>query len=93
MEVLHNGSLESEGYLTERTTHFEELVGVVDKLRQQNSLCDVTLLVEGQRIRAHRIILAGCSPYFSAMFVGRLHESQQELIEIKDVDAVSQTSC
>jgi hypothetical protein len=51
--------------------HFRALGQSMNCFRENDELCDVTLLVEGQKIRAHKIILAAASPYFKAMFTGR----------------------
>ena len=50
--------------------HFKSLGQSINCFRENDELCDVTLLVEGQKIRAHKIILAAASPYFKAMFTG-----------------------
>ena len=52
--------------------HNKELLAVFSSLREQEELCDVTLRVGASRILAHRVILAGSSPYFRAMFTSEL---------------------
>ena len=52
--------------------HNKELLAVFNSLREQEELCDVTLRVGASRILAHRVILAGSSPYFRAMFTSEL---------------------
>ena len=37
---------------------------VMDALLEEESLVDVTLSAESQFIRAHRVVLSACSPYF-----------------------------
>ena len=49
----------------------KELLAVLSSLREQEELCDVTLCVGISRILAHRIMLAGSSPYFRAMFTSK----------------------
>ena len=48
---------------------------MVNELRQNSLLCDVTIKLEynGQRKKftAHKLVLAACSPYFRAMFTGK----------------------
>ena len=51
--------------------HNKELLAVFSSLREQEELCDVTLCLGSSRIQAHRVILAGSSPYFRAMFTSK----------------------
>ena len=44
--------------------HRSTLFSVFDTLLEEESLVDVTLSAEGQFLRAHRVILSACSPYF-----------------------------
>lgn len=41
-------------------------------LRMSGLLSDITLVADGVEIQAHKMILASCSPYFYAMFTGKL---------------------
>ena len=40
------------------------VTSLFDQLRHDGELVDVTLCCEGQRVRAHRMMLSACSPYF-----------------------------
>ncbi|XP_037084292.1 zinc finger and BTB domain-containing protein 17-like [Pollicipes pollicipes] len=45
--------------------HFRTSVtSVFNNLRQDEELVDITLCCEGQKIKAHRMMLSACSPYF-----------------------------
>lgn len=44
---------------------------------------DVTLAVEGRFLRAHKMVLSACSPYFQALFVG--HPDKHPIVILKDV--------
>lgn len=55
----------------EDVAHFRALGQSINAFRVNDELCDVTLLVDGHKIRAHKIILAAASPYFKAMFTGK----------------------
>nr|CAH0111776.1 unnamed protein product [Daphnia galeata] len=50
---------------------------------------DITLIVENQRIPAHKIILASRSEYFRALLFGGLLESQKSEIELKGISAAA----
>lgn len=58
----------------------------VNSLRTHHKLCDVVLRVGGQEVHAHRAILAASSAYFLAMFTSDMKESEQEVIEMKDLN-------
>jgi len=58
----------------------------MNQLRKNNVLCDVILTVGEHKVPAHRVVLAGCSSYFCAMFTGPMSESKQEIIQIKGVE-------
>lgn len=58
-------------------------------LREREELCDVTLVVEGRAIQAHRAVLAASSQYFNAMFTAKMSERNQAMVEIKGIDFVS----
>ncbi|ELU00416.1 hypothetical protein CAPTEDRAFT_151000 [Capitella teleta] len=58
-----------------------------EEIRRRGKLCDVTLLIEEQRIHAHRIVLAATVPYFNAMFTHDMVESKQNEIAIKGIEA------
>lgn len=58
----------------------------MNTLRANTQLCDVTLMAGERRIRAHRVIMAGFSDYFDAMFNGDLAETIQDVIHIRNVD-------
>ena len=44
--------------------HTTTILSVMDTLLEEESLVDVTLSADGQFVRAHRVILSACSPYF-----------------------------
>ena len=58
----------------------------IHQMRDDEKLCDVTLIVGEREIHAHRVVLAASSDYFYSMFVRDMLESRQERIELKGVD-------
>ena len=54
-------------------------------LRKEGKLCDVVIQVEDRQFMAHRIVLAGSSPYFQAMFTGDLEESKKRVVTIREI--------
>ncbi|XP_013157151.2 transcription regulator protein BACH1 [Falco biarmicus] len=56
----------------ESSVHSTNVLLSLDDQRKQDILCDVTILVEDQRFRAHKAVLAACSSYFLARIVGQV---------------------
>lgn len=54
-------------------------------LQKSQKLCDVTLVVGGEKFPAHRVVLAGSSPYFMAMFTGDMEESRATTIALHNI--------
>eukprot|EP00079_Xenopus_tropicalis_P036279 XP_017950050.1 PREDICTED: kelch-like protein 18 isoform X2 [Xenopus tropicalis] len=69
------GDLPSRGY------------GVMEEIRRQGKLCDVTLRVGEHKFSAHRIVLAASIPYFHAMFTNDMVECKQDEIVMQGMDA------
>jgi len=60
------------------------LVADLREFVDQEQLSDVTFIVEGKPVHAHKILCMRCT-YFKAMFMGEMKESKQRQIELKDV--------
>lgn len=66
-------------------SHAKSILSTMNTLRKDGTLCDVTLKVQGQSFKAHRIVLAACSDYFCAMFTNEMSEKCQSVIELHEV--------
>ncbi|XP_030047441.1 kelch-like protein 2 isoform X1 [Microcaecilia unicolor] len=79
-------SIERHCPVTVNPRHTKKAFKVMNELRSQNLLCDVTIVAEDVEIAAHKVVLAACSPYFHAMFTGEMSESRAKRVRIKEVD-------
>lgn len=59
------------------------LTNVFDDLLQNESFVDVTLACDGQSIKAHKMVLSACSPYFQALFYE--NPCQHPIVIMRDV--------
>uniref|UniRef100_A0A3P8WCH7 Kelch-like family member 18 n=2 Tax=Cynoglossus semilaevis TaxID=244447 RepID=A0A3P8WCH7_CYNSE len=59
---------------------------VMEEIRRQGKLCDVTLKVGEHKFSAHRIVLAASIPYFHAMFTNDMVECKQDEILMQGMD-------
>ncbi|KAF5292804.1 hypothetical protein FQA39_LY13849 [Lamprigera yunnana] len=64
--------------------HLSQLSENLSSLCMNQEYSDVSLIVEGQRLYAHKVILAARSEYFRALLYGGLKESSQSEIELTD---------
>jgi len=80
--------LESEVFcLSSRPDILNGMMKSLSSLRQEESLCDVTLIVGSTSIKAHKIVLAAATPYFNAMFTNQMLESSLQEVTIQELDA------
>ncbi|KAK5981655.1 Kelch like family member 20, partial [Trichostrongylus colubriformis] len=70
----------------ESSSHNRLLLSQLSEFRDESQLCDVTLVAQGTRINAHRLVLAAASSYFKAMFTNDMAESRLHDIEMVDMD-------
>ena len=59
-----SGVASGQEFCLKWNNHRTTIISVMDTLLEEESLVDVTLSADGQFIRAHRVILSACSPYF-----------------------------
>ncbi|XP_002740989.1 kelch-like ECH-associated protein 1 [Saccoglossus kowalevskii] len=64
--------------------HHSEAFQVMNELRYNKHLCDVTIQVEDKEFYAHKVVLASSSSYFRAMFTSGFGECKKNKIEIKE---------
>jgi len=58
----------------------------MNQLRKNETLCDVVLEAAEVKIPVHRLVLVSGSPYFYAMFTGKMTESSADRVKINEVD-------
>ncbi|KAL5022556.1 hypothetical protein ScPMuIL_001711 [Solemya velum] len=69
------------------SNHGDTVLAGLMYLRDKQQLFDVVLVVQEERLPAHRVVLASCSDYFRAMFTNGLLECQQEEVCLNGVTA------
>lgn len=69
--------------------HEKRAFQVFKELRNYEELLDVTLKVHDKEMKAHRIVLAACSPYFRAMLTTGFVETFMSTISLQDCEPES----
>lgn len=49
--------------------HQSTLISVFDTLLENGTLVDCTLAAEGKFLKAHKVVLCACSPYFAVSLI------------------------
>lgn len=65
----------------------KEILKRLNKLRENQVMCDVVIRIDNQEFPAHRNILSASSDYFLAMFNGNMKESVEQSIYLNGVGA------
>ncbi|KAG4076101.1 hypothetical protein HA402_011447 [Bradysia odoriphaga] len=73
----------SQRFCLRWNNHQSNLLSVFDQLLHAETFTDVTLAVEGQYLKAHKMVLSACSPYFQALFVN--HPEKHPIVILKDI--------
>lgn len=73
----------SQQYSLKWTNYTNHITNAFDSLRSKEDFCDVTLCVEGRKIRAHKVLLSACSTYFKEIF--KENPCQHPVIIFKNV--------
>ena len=64
-----NPSMPTDGqeFCLRWNNHQATIVSILEQQFRNETFVDVTLAVEGLALRAHKMVLCACSPYFSAL--------------------------
>lgn len=76
-------SMGTQQFCLRWNNHQGNLVSVFDNLLASESFVDVTLACEGNSIKAHKVVLSACSPYFEELF--KNNPCQHPIVILQDV--------
>ena len=66
----------SQPMMEDPAKYYEKLFERLNALRKQETFCDVTVAVKGKEFKAHKVVLAAASPFFS-FTLGKPHARKQ----------------
>ena len=81
-----------ESRLFQMKDHCNDSFVVMNQLRKEGQLCDITFRIATHTFIAHRVVVASVSPYLRAMFTCGMKESSQEVIELRDIEPQAMAS-
>ena len=68
-------------------TYAPHLISGLKNLREKGSLCDVTIIIDKERFKAHKAVLSATSTYFNSMFTSGFQESNNSEVKIGEGSA------
>jgi DNA-directed RNA polymerase subunit RPC12/RpoP len=74
---------DTEEYMLKWNSHNTEIVSQFHELAKEQRFTDVTLAVEDQSFKAHKLVLSACSPYFKHLLTS--NECRHPVICLKDI--------
>ncbi|GAB6020744.1 hypothetical protein CHUAL_003406 [Chamberlinius hualienensis] len=77
------GSHHHQQFCLRWNSHQLNMLNVFDQLLQTESFVDVTLACDGLSLKAHKVVLSACSPYFQKLLLD--NPCQHPIIILKDV--------
>ncbi|XP_032403336.1 transcription regulator protein BACH2 [Xiphophorus hellerii] len=85
-EQQHDSEASAPVYVYESKVHCANVLLSLEEQRRRGLLCDVTVLVEGREVRAHRAVLAASSSYFLQVLLGHSESpgSAEPIISLPD---------
>ncbi|KAK9885448.1 hypothetical protein WA026_010944 [Henosepilachna vigintioctopunctata] len=65
---MHNQEMQNSQYSLRWNNHQRHILSAFEALLQAETLVDVTLVCEEISVRAHKVVLSACSPFFQRIF-------------------------
>lgn len=81
-----SGPVPSNAQQFHNDMHSKDSFALMNQFRKKNMMCDVALVAEGTEINVHKLIMASVSPYFMAMFGGRMSECRADKVKLNGVN-------
>lgn len=68
------------------TGQYPNLSSAFAQMYKDEALVDVTINVGNQKVQAHRLVLASCSPYFRDMFSKQANPFHYPIVNMEETD-------
>lgn len=82
MTMQHNSGSPQQ-FCLRWNNYQNNLTSVFDQLLQSESFVDVTLACDGHSVKAHKMVLSACSPYFQSLFFD--NPCQHPIVIMRDI--------
>ena len=81
--ALRHSTLNQQGSDLKYEGYGDLLLRNLNSLKEEETLCDLTLTAENKTIQVHKIVMAACSDYFKALFTLDMKEKNENSIHLK----------
>lgn len=76
---------QSQGFCLKLNSHQAHVIDQFQKLYNDEQMVDCTLSCNDGSIKAHKLVLSACSPYFTQLFINFTNPYQYPVIILKDM--------
>ena len=71
--IMASAQPTTEQYCLRWNDFQSNIMGAFSDIRDEEDFLDVTLVSDGQIVRAHKLVLSACSPLFKSMLKKNMH--------------------
>nr|NP_001071661.1 transcription factor protein [Ciona intestinalis]BAE06323.1 transcription factor protein [Ciona intestinalis] len=79
-------------YVYESNIHSNNVLATLNEQRRSGLLCDMTVIVEGVELQAHKAVLAACSSYFNGIITDPANVSHNIVLELSSISRLGMES-
>ncbi|VEN54803.1 unnamed protein product, partial [Callosobruchus maculatus] len=83
LAVMQHSTSSPQQFCLRWNNYQSNLTNVFDQLLQSESFVDVTLACDGHSVKAHKMVLSACSPYFQSLFFE--NPCQHPIVIMRDI--------
>nr|CAB3225061.1 BACH transcription regulator protein [Phallusia mammillata] len=75
-------------YVYESNIHAQNVLATLNEQRKKGLLCDMTVIVDGIELQAHKAVLAACSSYFNGIITDPANVSHNIVLELSSISRI-----
>lgn len=77
---------EEKGRAQQRHDYSNKLLGILNSMRDNSTLCDYEIRINDESIACHKFMLIAMSDFFRVMLTGSMRESRENFVNLKGFD-------
>ncbi|MPC73057.1 Broad-complex core protein isoforms 1/2/3/4/5 [Portunus trituberculatus] len=87
------GSMVEQHFCLRWNNYRTNITAEFETLREGEHFVDVTLACDGQQLKAHKVVLSACSPYFKELLQVRHRHTEKERERVRERERERVSEC